>query len=75
MSEMPNPLPNCWAALQAELAPEIPPEAVTIRQFADAAGIDTQRVTREFADRVKRDEFRRAKRGRSYWYWPTKENT
>ena len=70
MAEIPNTLPNCWAALQAELAPEIPPEAVTIRQFADSAGVDGQRVAAEFKRRVDAGELQTAKKGRNWYYWP-----
>jgi len=64
-------LPDCWARLQSELAPQIPPEAVTIRQFADSAGVDGQRVAAEFKRRVDDGELMTAKKGRSWYYWPS----
>ena len=63
-------LPDCWARFQAEIAPPIPPEAYTIREWAEATGVNALKVAAEFKRRVDDGELMKAKRGRSWYYWP-----
>ena len=64
-------LPAWAAALQSEIAPAIPDDAVTVAQFAAAAKVDRQRIQQAFQERVEAGTMARAKKGRAYYYWPT----
>ena len=64
-------IPDWTAALQAELAPQIPPDAVTINEFV-AATPDVSRAVaeRHFSARIEAGILQRAKKGRNWYYWP-----
>ena len=68
-------LPDCWARLQSELAPQIPPEAVTINEFVDATPDVSRAVAeRHFSARIEAGILQRAKKGRNWYYWPSDSN-
>ena len=64
-------LPAWAAALQSEIAPAIPDDAVTVAQFAAAAKVDRQVIEHAFRERVEAGTMARARKGNTFHYWPT----